>query len=187
MKLLKKYQTKVYPPLKYTLMIADKCVYYAFLQKHKIPISPFLCLSKNNRKNTSPKNIYNQIVEKKWNGFIGKPILGSSGTGFRMYPNMNNVSEYEIYRQMRNHMNYVFDKTPLSLSANAGAHLREGIPEVAQLNIKYPGDISAYLTVSWLEPRKTREITIVGSEKLLVYDLTEEEVRFFWSSLYAMI
>ncbi len=63
----------------------------------------------------------------------------------------------------------------MSVSANFGAYIRKEIPEVANINIKFPNDINCYLMVSWLEPKKARKITIVGSKKLLIYDLTNEE------------
>ena len=72
---------------------------------------------------------------------------------------------------------YVFDMKPLSLSANANAYIRKDIPEVANINIKFPSEITNYIIISWLEPKKTRKITIVGNKKLLVYDLTNEEEK----------
>ena len=62
-----------------------------------------------------------------------------------------------------------------SVKANASGFIRKDIPEIASINIKLTDNVSAYLTVSWLEPKKTRKITIVGTKKQLIFDLTNEE------------
>ncbi len=88
---------------------------------------------------------------------------------------------WDLATHMISIINYVFNLDALSVSANFGAYIRKEIPEVANINIKFPNDINCYLMVSWLEPKKTRKITIVGSKKLLVYDLTndEEQVKIY--------
>lgn len=63
----------------------------------------------------------------------------------------------------------------LSVQANAQGYVRKDIPEIASINMKLTDDVSAYLTVSWLEPKKTRKITIVGKDKQLIYDMTNDE------------
>jgi len=76
---------------------------------------------------------------------------------------------------------YITGFKPKSLNAKAEGHIRGDIPEVAQVNIKFYGGLSAYFTTSWLEPKKTRSMTIVGSKKLLIYDLTntEEPIKIY--------
>ncbi len=78
-------------------------------------------------------------------------------------------------------INYALGQIPVKLSANATGYLRENIPEVGHLHLKYENGMTAFLTVSWLEPRKTRCITIVGNKKMLVYDLTntEEQIKIY--------
>ena len=90
-----------------------------------------------------------------------------------LQPDVNVV--WDLVTHIASIISYVSGMKPLSLSANAGAYIRKDIPEVAHMHIKFPKDIAAYVSVSWLEPKKTRSITIVGSKKMLVYDLTNEE------------
>ena len=82
-------------------------------------------------------------------------------------------------------INYTTGLKPLSLTAKAEGYLRKEIPEIAQVQIKFEKNISAYLTFGWLEPKKTRTITVVGSKKLLVYDLTnsEEPIKIYDKSV----
>lgn len=63
----------------------------------------------------------------------------------------------------------------LSVKANANGYIRKNIPEIASINMKLTDNVSAYLTVSWLESKKTRKLTIVGTEKQLIYDMMNEE------------
>lgn len=72
-------------------------------------------------------------------------------------------------------INYIINLKPLRLNAKAEGYIRKEIPEIAQIQIKYDRGVSAYLSFGWLEPKKTRTITIVGNKKLLVYDLTNNE------------
>ena len=71
-------------------------------------------------------------------------------------------------------MTEIFNKKEYTLKRKK---LRKDIPEVANINIKFPSEITNYIIISWLEPKKTRKITIVGNKKLLVYDLTNEEEK----------
>jgi predicted dehydrogenase len=72
-------------------------------------------------------------------------------------------------------INYVTNLKAQAVSVNAKGYLRQNIPEIANVNIEFPNNVSAYLTVGWLEPEKTRKLTIVGSKKMLVYNLTDEK------------
>lgn len=92
-----------------------------------------------------------------------------------LQPDVNVV--WDLATHIISIIGYVFNMKPLSLNANAGAYIRKSIPEVANINIKFPFGINSYVIISWLEPKKTRRITIIGSKKLLVYDLMNEEER----------
>ncbi len=92
-----------------------------------------------------------------------------------LQPDVNVV--WDLATHIISIIGYAFNMKPSSLNANAGAYIRKNIPEVANINIKFPQGINSYVTISWLEPKKTRRITIIGSKKLLVYDLMNEEER----------
>jgi predicted dehydrogenase len=55
------------------------------------------------------------------------------------------------------------------------------IPDVAFINLRFPSGIVAEIQVSWLSPVKLRRTMVVGSQKMLVYDDTEnvEKVKIF--------
>lgn len=67
---------------------------------------------------------------------------------------------------------YVLGQDPEKVSARGGAYVqrRKGIHDVAYLTFYFPGEVLADVRVSWLDPCKIRRYTVVGSQKMLVYD-----------------
>ena len=72
------------------------------------------------------------------------------------------------------------DPTPLSVKRNGMAYVQEAIEDVSFLNIEYPNNILVNIHVSWLDPRKVRRMTVVGSDKMVLYDdIAEHKVTIF--------
>jgi predicted dehydrogenase len=72
-------------------------------------------------------------------------------------------------------------RTPDAVSCQGRSHYREGVEDVAMLELHFSGNVIAFIHVSWLDPNKIRRTTIVGSRKMLVYDDTDphEKVRIY--------
>ncbi len=66
--------------------------------------------------------------------------------------------------------NYLLQTKPVKVIARGQDYLQKGKEDVAFITLTYPKKIIANIHVSWLDPRKVREITIVGSKKMLVFD-----------------
>ncbi|HEX4071417.1 MAG TPA: Gfo/Idh/MocA family oxidoreductase [Planctomycetaceae bacterium] len=66
--------------------------------------------------------------------------------------------------------NYLFDAEPTAVSAEGGRFLQQTIEDVAFLHLHYPNNRLAHIHVSWLDPHKTRRVTLVGSRKMAVFD-----------------
>jgi predicted dehydrogenase len=66
-------------------------------------------------------------------------------------------------------LRYVLGRTPTAVHAVGKAHVNPGAADVVNLTLEF-GDLLATVIVSWLDPRKTREMTFVGDRKMLVYD-----------------
>jgi len=67
-------------------------------------------------------------------------------------------------------MNYWFGQEPLWVSARGFSYLGSKIEDVVFLTLEYPSGIGAHLHLGWLDPRKVRLMTLVGSKKMVVYD-----------------
>jgi predicted dehydrogenase len=59
---------------------------------------------------------------------------------------------------------------PISISRTGMDFIQKGIEDVTFLQITYPGKVMAQVHVSWLDPHKVREMTVVGSKKMVIYD-----------------
>ncbi len=67
---------------------------------------------------------------------------------------------------------------PTSAWATGESYLRPGIEDVVFLTLKYPGKRMAHVHLSWLDPRKERRLTVVGSRKMAVFDdVSSEKLR----------
>ena len=62
------------------------------------------------------------------------------------------------------------DPVPVSISRTGMDFIQPGIEDVTFLQVTYPGKVMAQVHVSWLDPHKVREMTVVGSKKMAIYD-----------------
>jgi predicted dehydrogenase len=72
--------------------------------------------------------------------------------------------------------NYWLDGVPDSVSANGGSFLNPGIEDVVFGTLRYANGVLVHVHASWLNPRKSRFITAVGSDQMLTVndmDITE--------------
>ena len=81
-------------------------------------------------------------------------------------------------------LRYWLDETPTHASALSRGCVIPSIPDVAFIDLEFPSGTVAHVELSWLAPSKLRRTTIVGSEKMIVYDDTSNEpVRVFDSGV----
>jgi len=72
------------------------------------------------------------------------------------------------------------DSEPVTVNRQGMAYVQKGIDDVVFLNITYPNGVLANIHVSWLDPHKIRRMTIVGSEKMVVYDdIAEDKIIIY--------
>lgn len=70
---------------------------------------------------------------------------------------------------------------PVKVDARGYTYLQEGIEDVVYLNLEFADGVAVHIHVSWLDPGKVRRTTVVGSEKMIVYDdaSTEAKIQLF--------
>ncbi|MDI6606701.1 MAG: Gfo/Idh/MocA family oxidoreductase [Candidatus Omnitrophota bacterium] len=78
-------------------------------------------------------------------------------------------------------VNYILGRMPLEVSAYSQRFLAHRMEDVGFIILKYPKNILVHIHVSWLDPKKIRETTIIGSKKMLVYEDTNaaEPIRIY--------
>lgn len=67
-------------------------------------------------------------------------------------------------------INYIFNMLPQDVICVGQGFIQKNIVDTAHLLLHYPNTMLVSIHVSWLEPKKIRQVTIVGSKKMLVYD-----------------
>jgi len=67
-------------------------------------------------------------------------------------------------------LNYWLGSEPVAVSAQGFAYISPGVEDVVFCTLHYPGQVRAHLHISWLDPRKVREMTVVGSQRMVVFD-----------------
>lgn len=67
-------------------------------------------------------------------------------------------------------VNFWLGAQPLTASAVGGIWINPGIEDAVFATLRYPGDVLVNLHVSWLNPRKARDITVVGERRMLTFD-----------------
>ncbi len=78
-------------------------------------------------------------------------------------------------------LRYILGTDPHSICLQAGACVHKGIEDIAYATLQFPNDVLAHIRMSWLDPAKTRRITVVGSQKMVIYDDVEilEKLRVY--------
>jgi predicted dehydrogenase len=59
---------------------------------------------------------------------------------------------------------------PISVTAKAQCYLNSGIEDVVFATFIFDGGVAAHVHASWLNPNKVRQVTVVGSKKMVVCD-----------------
>jgi predicted dehydrogenase len=76
---------------------------------------------------------------------------------------------------------FIMKELPHSINCRGGAHITPGIEDVTSMSLHFSKERSAIIHSSWHDPRKVREMTIVGSKRMIVYDdiLAQEKIKIF--------
>ncbi|UGS37762.1 Gfo/Idh/MocA family protein [Capillimicrobium parvum] len=73
------------------------------------------------------------------------------------------------------------DQCPVRVSASGCSVYRSDVAETAFMTVGFAEGATANIQVSWLAPRKVRQMVVVGSRRMVVYDDTasDEPVRIY--------
>ena len=65
---------------------------------------------------------------------------------------------------------FLLDSLPDSVSCLGSCKLDTQIEDTTYTSLKYPNGVLAHAHASWLNPRKVRQITVIGSQKMALWD-----------------
>jgi predicted dehydrogenase len=72
---------------------------------------------------------------------------------------------------------HLLDRMPMNVSARGASFLQKGIEDVVSLSMEFPGKSMGYIHVSWLDPYKLRRLTIVGKDRMILFDDTSSDEK----------
>lgn len=75
----------------------------------------------------------------------------------------------------------LFGQLPSAVTARGASFIQERIEDVVFITLQFPDGRLGHIHLSWLDPHKTRKITVVGSQKMVTFDDMEptEKLRIF--------
>ena len=129
--------------------------------------------------------LYNEaIVEMK--NIVDRGTLGNILYMRAVRTNLGPIrSDVNVLWDLASHdisiFNYIFNDLPIEVSCSAFSALGRHVEDIAQASLVYPDNRVAMVFASWLDPRKSRKITVVGDQKMLLFDdlLPEHPLKIF--------
>jgi predicted dehydrogenase len=70
---------------------------------------------------------------------------------------------------------HLADEEPYEMYARGESYMREGVEDVVFGFLRFPSGLAAHLHLSWLDPHKARQFTVVGSKRMATFDDMDPE------------
>ena len=85
-------------------------------------------------------------------------------------------------------LDHWFGARPLTIQARGFSYISEGVEDVVFATVTYPDNKNAHLHLGWLDPRKVREMTVVGNRRMVVFDdvAPQAKIRLYDSTITPM-
>jgi predicted dehydrogenase len=68
---------------------------------------------------------------------------------------------------------HLLDEQPAAVSCQGSSHVNRHIEDVTMMYLTFKKNRCAFIQNSWLDPKKVRQMTVVGSRRMIIYDDTE--------------
>ncbi len=72
-------------------------------------------------------------------------------------------------------MLHLVGERPIEAAASGESYLQPGVEDIVFGRVRFPSGVIGHLHLSWLDPHKMRKMTVIGSEKMVVFDDMENE------------
>lgn len=66
--------------------------------------------------------------------------------------------------------NWLLEAEPVKVQAMGACFLQPGVEDVVNISMRYPENVLATIQCSWLDPKKVRQMTLVGSKTMVTWD-----------------
>jgi len=76
-------------------------------------------------------------------------------------------------------IHFLLGEWPLKITCKAKAYRREKLEEMAYVVAEFKNGVMAHIELSWLLPGKTREVSVMGSDRFAKIDCLSQDVKVF--------
>jgi UDP-N-acetylglucosamine 3-dehydrogenase len=76
-------------------------------------------------------------------------------------------------------LNFLLGRWPIKVGCTGNYYRRPSLEEVAYFSMDFGSQLMAHVELSWLEPGKVRELSIMGSEKAAKIDCLRQSIEVF--------
>jgi predicted dehydrogenase len=95
--------------------------------------------------------------------------LSATRTNLGVFQSDANVA-YDLATHDISIFNWFLSSEPEAVSATGDSFVLSNVEDVAFISMRYPDNVLANIHVSWLDPKKVRQITVVGRQKMVTWD-----------------
>ena len=95
--------------------------------------------------------------------------LSASRANLGIFQSDANVA-YDLCSHDISIFNWLLGSEPEVVSATGASFVQSGIEDVIFVSMRYPRNVLASMHASWLDPKKVRQITVVGSRQMATWD-----------------
>ena len=76
---------------------------------------------------------------------------------------------------------YLLGREPVSVNCQGKAHLNDKVEDITTITLNFEDGGIAFIQSSWIDPKKVRDTTIVGTKKMILYDDNEplEKIKIY--------
>jgi predicted dehydrogenase len=76
---------------------------------------------------------------------------------------------------------YLLGKEPVSVNCQGKAHINDNIEDITAITLNFEDGGIAFIQSSWIDPKKVRDTTVVGTKKMILYDDNEplEKIKIY--------
>lgn len=126
---------------------------------------------------SAPVNKLRELID---NGELGE-VCYLSSTRLNLGPVRQDVNAlWDLAPHDISIILHLLGEQPTSVSCTGLAHLNPRVHDVCNLTLHFRDHKLGIIHVSWLDPHKKRELTVVGTRKMAVYDdLQQEKVKVY--------
>ncbi len=76
-------------------------------------------------------------------------------------------------------LNYLLKKWPIKVNCKARSYRGNLLDDLAYITMEFDEKLLAHIEMSWLQPGKVRQATIVGSERTAVVDCIDQTIKIY--------